>query len=138
MAAHMEGTARGADVAQALNEMAEPQDRQAFHLRRANAMTDVTGFGLAGHIAAICRASRLSAEISADAIPVYSGARDLSDRGVHSSLYHPNVDNAPTRGRSDPLLHDPQACWLLYPQPRQRLRSETWPPKVKNPVLSGI
>jgi len=110
MAAHMEGTARGADVAQALNEMAEPQDRQAFHLRRANAMTDVTGFGLAGHIAAICRASRLSAEISADAIPVYSGARDLSDRGVHSSLYHPNVDNAPTRGRSDPLLHDPQTA----------------------------
>jgi selenide,water dikinase len=110
MAAHMEGAAAGADVTQALDEMAEPQDRQAFHLRRANAMTDVTGFGLAGHIAAICRASHLSAEIFTDAVPTYSGARDLSDRGVQSSLFQPNVDNAPTRGRRDPLVYDPQTA----------------------------
>ncbi|HDY95689.1 hypothetical protein LCGC14_0454890 [marine sediment metagenome] len=110
MAAHMEGSARGADVAQVLAEMTQLQDRQAFHLRHAHSMTDVTGFGLAGHIAAICRASHLSAEILADAVPVYAGARALSERGVQSSLFQPNIENAPTLGRQDPLFHDPQTA----------------------------
>jgi len=34
------------------------------------AATDITGFGLLGHLASMCRASGVSAEISADEVPV--------------------------------------------------------------------
>jgi len=37
-----------------------------------HAMTDVTGFGLLGHLLEICRGSKLRAEIAFDAVPVLS------------------------------------------------------------------
>ncbi len=36
------------------------------------AATDVTGFGLLGHLASLCRASEVSAEINAEAVPAIS------------------------------------------------------------------
>jgi selenide, water dikinase len=110
MAAHMEGSAKGRDVAAALAIMEKPQARQAALLRDAHAMTDVTGFGLAGHITAICQASGLRAEITAADVPLFDGARALSDGGAASSLLTANVVNAPTDGISDLLLHDPQTA----------------------------
>lgn len=110
MAAHMDGTAQGRDVANALDQMQQPQSRQSDILRNAHAMTDVTGFGLAGHIQAICAASGLRAEITQSAVPVYQGARALSQNGTASSLLSANIANAPTSGITDPLLHDPQTA----------------------------
>lgn len=110
MAAHMEGTAKGRDIAKALAVMEEPQAVHARILKDANAMTDVTGFGLAGHIQAICAASGLRAEITMADVPIYDGARALSDSGVASSLFAANRANAPTEGIGDPLLHDPQTA----------------------------
>ncbi len=46
-----------------------------------HAMTDVTGFGLLGHLLEICRGSRLAAEISFGQIPVLSAARHLLELG---------------------------------------------------------
>jgi selenide, water dikinase len=43
----------------------------------ASAMTDVTGFGLLGHLHELCLASGVSAEISAAAIPAIDGVLDL-------------------------------------------------------------
>jgi selenide,water dikinase len=43
----------------------------------ASAMTDVTGFGLLGHLHGLCLASGVSAEISASAVPAIDGAREL-------------------------------------------------------------
>jgi len=48
----------------------------------ANAATDVTGFGLLGHLMNLAAASKLSAEIRADAIPSLDFARRLADAGV--------------------------------------------------------
>ncbi len=110
MAAHMEGTAKGRDVAQTLAMMQMPQSRQAVILQDAHAMTDVTGFGLAGHVRAICKASGLNAQIIQADVPIYSGARALSEAGVASSLLQANIENAPTQGIADPLLHDPQTA----------------------------
>ena len=110
MAAHMDGTAQGRDVANALEHMQQPQSRQADILRDAHAMTDVTGFGLAGHIQAICAASGLRAEVMQSAVPMYQGARALSQGGTGSSLLSANIANAPTTGITDPLLHDPQTA----------------------------
>ncbi|SDF04810.1 selenide, water dikinase SelD [Sulfitobacter delicatus] len=125
LAGHMAGDAPGRVVAEALRVMATPQAREAEILAGANAMTDVTGFGLAGHVQAICRASGVAAELWADAIPLYPGAQALSDQRVASSLLPVNQADAPisAAGPVSPLLHDPQTAGGLLaalPEPAAR------------------
>jgi selenide,water dikinase len=47
-----------------------------------HALTDVTGFGLAGHLLEICRGSKLSAEVSFEDLPVIAEALDWAKQGV--------------------------------------------------------
>jgi selenide, water dikinase len=47
-----------------------------------HALTDVTGFGLAGHLLEICRGSRLAAEVSFDALPLIAEAVQWVRQGV--------------------------------------------------------
>ena len=47
----------------------------------AHALTDVTGFGLLGHLHELCEASGLAAEVEADAVPALLGALDLAASG---------------------------------------------------------
>jgi selenide,water dikinase len=47
-----------------------------------HALTDITGFGLAGHLLEICRGSRLAAEIELDALPVIGAALEWVKKGV--------------------------------------------------------
>src|SRR5688500_15954199 len=47
-----------------------------------HALTDVTGFGLAGHLLEICRGSKLSAQVDFAAIPVIAEALDWVKQGV--------------------------------------------------------
>jgi selenide,water dikinase len=46
-----------------------------------SAATDVTGFGLLGHLLRICDASKVGAEITYDALPVLPHVRNLAGRG---------------------------------------------------------
>lgn len=57
-----------------LNAVASQKARAAG----ASAMTDVTGFGLLGHLHEICLGSGLAAEIEAAAVPTLAGAIELS------------------------------------------------------------
>ena len=47
-----------------------------------HALTDVTGFGLAGHLLEICRGSKLEAEVQFDALPVIEEALEWVKQGV--------------------------------------------------------
>ena len=47
-----------------------------------HALTDVTGFGLAGHLLEICRGSGLAAEVELDALPVMDAALEWLKQGV--------------------------------------------------------
>jgi selenide,water dikinase len=47
-----------------------------------HALTDITGFGLAGHLLEILRGSRLAAEVSFEALPVIPEALDWVKQGV--------------------------------------------------------
>jgi selenide,water dikinase len=47
----------------------------------AHALTDVTGFGLLGHLREICEASGVGAEIAAAAVPALPGALELAASG---------------------------------------------------------
>ncbi len=51
-------------------------------LNGVHALTDVTGFGLLGHLLEICRGSELGAEIGFDRMPVLSEALPLAQQGI--------------------------------------------------------
>ena len=48
----------------------------------ATAATDVTGFGMLGHLSNILRSSGVGALLDADSVPILAGARELAERGV--------------------------------------------------------
>lgn len=110
LAGHMAGSAPARVVADLLATMGQPQDAAARVLAKAHAMTDVTGFGLLGHVQAICAASGLRAIVRSGDVPVYEGARALSEAGVHSSLLAANRADVAIVGADDPLLCDPQTA----------------------------
>ena len=51
-------------------------------LPEVHALTDITGFGLAGHLLEICRGSKLSAELRFDDLPLIAEAREWARQGV--------------------------------------------------------
>ena len=111
MAAEMAGQARGAWVIDCINWMKQDQAKAAKILARAHAMTDVTGFGLAGHLRGICTASGTGAVLELDQIPLIDGAQELCAAGVRSSLFADNKAGAGgIIGPKFDLLFDPQTA----------------------------
>ena len=115
LAGHMRGLARGDDVRQALGIMQRPLAATSRILTPvARAMTDVTGFGLAGHLMSILEASGVAAEISLSAVPLMTGAERLAGQGVRSSIWQSNssLDGRITRpiSAASDLLYDPQTA----------------------------
>lgn len=93
LAAHALGQAEGRWVAAALASMVQSSQQAARCLRDhgATACTDVTGFGLLGHLLEMARPAGVDAEIALDALPALSGAADTLAAGVHSSLHPANL-----------------------------------------------
>jgi selenide, water dikinase len=61
----------------------------------ATAMTDVTGFGLLGHLHEICEASGVAARVDADAVPAIEGALSLAeDESCHAGGSRRNAEYA--------------------------------------------
>jgi selenide,water dikinase len=114
LAAEMRGLARGTDVAACWAAMVQPQGGAAAILAGAHAMTDVTGFGLAGHLANLCAASGTGARLDLGALPFMDGALALAEAGVRSTLWPANRDGAGpvfgATGARGALLFDPQTC----------------------------
>jgi selenide, water dikinase len=112
MAAEMAGAANGCDVMRAVAQMSRSQGSAASVLSGAHAMTDVTGFGLVGHLQGLCEASQLAADLIWSAVPLMQGAGDLARAGIRSSLYPENRALAPdlcAEGAQE-LLFDPQTA----------------------------
>jgi selenide,water dikinase len=67
-------------IARAVATMTELNDvgARAAVDAEASAMTDVTGFGLLGHLHELCEASGVAALVEADAVPVIDGAGELA------------------------------------------------------------
>ena len=136
LAGEMQIRADGRDIAALLATMARPQaDAAALLAPVAHAMSDVTGFGLAGHLMAICRASGTGAALDLSALPLYPGALALARAGHRSTIWPANRAAAPviSMGESaDParlaLLHDPQTAGGLLaavpPEEAERLVAE--------------
>jgi selenide,water dikinase len=119
-AADMRAKARGDWIDAALATMLISSRTAAETLRRhgVTACTDVTGFGLVGHLLEMLRASSVDAELSLQAIPALDGALDLLRRGIASSLAPNNlalssavdIDGTPATDPRIALLYDPQTA----------------------------
>jgi selenide,water dikinase len=118
LAADMQGLARGDWWARACAQMLRANAAAAGVARAvgASACTDVSGFGLAGHLGEMLRASGCAAAIRAPALPALPGALDLLSRGLRSSFHAQNAEARRTlavdAARIDPprieLCFDPQ------------------------------
>lgn len=72
------------DLRRAINAMTT-LNRDASHAMResgAHAATDITGFGLAGHLVEMAQASRVGIELQLSQIPVHRGALEILKRGI--------------------------------------------------------
>lgn len=112
MAAEMAGRARGEWVEAALSRMCQSQGPAARLLAEAHAMTDVTGFGLLGHLRNICRASGVGARLDLSEIRLMPGALTLSEQGIRSTIYPDNRAALPDLPKTpvNDLLFDPQTA----------------------------
>ena len=86
---------------------------EAAALEGVTAMTDVTGFGLLGHLTEICEGSQLNAEIHFEQVPVIPEALDYLAQGAIPGGTLRNFDSyghkiGPLTEQQQHLLCDPQ------------------------------
>jgi selenide,water dikinase len=121
-AALLEATARS------MTELNGPAAEEAVKAG-VRAATDVTGFGLLGHLAEMAVQSRVTAEIWAEEVPLFKGVLDLARKGVISGAVERNreyamrfVTKADDVGEEwEAILLDPQTSGgLLLAVPRAR------------------
>ena len=91
-AAAMQGCCPGLWIDAALTSMLRTQGELWPLLAQpeVHAATDVTGFGLLGHLAEMLRGETLRAVLSAASIPCLPGSLALAEQGIKSSLFDEN------------------------------------------------
>lgn len=117
-AADMRHRARGRWIASAVVSMLQSNRDAARALlaHSVTACTDVTGFGLLGHLVEMLKASNVDAEIELETLPILDGAEQTVRAGILSSLQPQNVRLRrvvvnPPDATAEPrfaLLFDPQ------------------------------
>ena len=117
-AADMRGKARGAWIAAALDMMQQSNQAAARCLHRwgASACTDVTGFGLLGHLVEMVRASDVDVALELRTIPLLPGALDTVAAGIMSSLQPQNLRLRRAVRNLDEASGDPRWPLLFDPQ----------------------
>ncbi len=117
-AADMRHKARGAWITAALDVMQQSNHAGALclHRRGASACTDVTGFGLLGHLVEMIRASEVDVEIDLGAIPFLAGALDTVAAGITSSLHPQNLRLRRAVRDHEKAAWDPRWPLLFDPQ----------------------
>ncbi len=81
-----------------------------------NAATDITGFGLMGHLKSMVKGSGVAAEVNLAAIPVLAGTRELLDNGVAPGGTHRNLSSVQDVVTWDPTLTDEDRLLLCDAQ----------------------
>jgi selenide,water dikinase len=130
LAADMRGKAKARWVMAAIAHMTASNGRAAEILRQygVHAATDITGFGLLGHLVEMVRASNVDVTLAIGRVPLLDGAQETVARGIFSSLQPQNVRlrrairqvETVARHPLYPLLFDPQtAGGLLAAVPLQ-------------------
>ncbi|WP_240687422.1 selenide, water dikinase SelD [Alcanivorax sp. 24] len=92
LAAWMRNVHRGPDLDATLATMLQSNGpaRAALSSLPLPACTDITGFGLLGHLLELCQDSQVSARISLDTLPILPGTLEHIRQGIHSTLRDSN------------------------------------------------
>ena len=116
LAAEMRGRAKARYVQRAIETMLQPAAAAAAILatHSATACTDVTGFGLLGHLLEMLAASSADARLDPSGIPALDGALDLIASGIASSLHVGNLSALAALAEVEPSA--PLAALLIDPQ----------------------
>lgn len=119
-AAHAQLKARGRWIDAALQSMQVSNRNAVACLKQygATACTDLTGFGLLGHLVEMTRPSGVDAQLDLDALPLLDGAAQTVAAGILSSLQPANVrlrravrnQEAALSHPNYPLIFDPQTA----------------------------
>ena len=117
-AAHMHRQAKGRWIDAAIQLMLQSSRDAATCLKRhgATACTDVTGFGLLGHLVEMARASMVDVDLELDAVPLMEGALETATRGFLSSLQPQNVRLRRVVRNHDAVRHQPRYPLIFDPQ----------------------
>ena len=117
-AAHARYAAKGRWIDAALQSMVLSNQTGADILRThgATACTDLTGFGLLGHLVEMTRPSGVDAELQLSALPLLDGAVDCVKAGIVSSLQPANVRLRRALRNADEFVGDPRYPLLFDPQ----------------------
>jgi len=134
-------TSRGshAEIQGAIRGMRQT-NRQAMAELRAlgesvHAVTDVTGFGLAGHSWEIAERSGVVVQVRADALPLYEGARRLAREGHRTGADSKNRDYVK---RLDSVVEDWLLALTLDPQTSGGLLATVDEASVRQITSSGL
>ncbi len=119
-AAHNRGEAKGRWIDAALRSMvlSNREGAQVLRAHGATACTDLTGFGLLGHLVEMTKPSGVDAVLHLSALPLLDGALECVAAGIVSSLQPANVRlRRALRNQAEfaddtryPLLFDPQTA----------------------------
>jgi selenide,water dikinase len=96
-----------------------------FNRAGVHACTDVTGFGLAGHLLEMLDASQATAVVCAKDVPLYDGFHEVVAAGIVSTLHR---DNAKVGCRVGTTAAAP--AWLFDPQTSGGLLAGVKPERV--------
>jgi selenide, water dikinase len=134
LAAHMRGRAKARWVMAAIRHMVQ-SNRVAANILRAHdatAATDITGFGLLGHLVEMIKAGNVDATLWLHRVPLLDGLAETMAAGIFSSLQPQNVRlrrairnlEAVADHPLYPVLFDPQtAGGLLASIPAERAQA---------------
>ena len=117
-AAHARHAAKGRWIDAALKSMVVSNQAGAQILRAhgATACTDLTGFGLLGHLVEMTRPSGVDAELQLSALPLLDGAVECVQAGIVSSLQPANVRLRRALRNAEDFVKDPRYPLLFDPQ----------------------
>lgn len=117
-AAHPRLEAKGRWIDSALASMLVSNQKAArcIHEHGAQACTDVTGFGLLGHLVEMTRPSGVDAELGLSAIPVLPGAEETAASGILSSLQPANVRLRRAIRNQEEVVNHPRYPLAFDPQ----------------------
>ncbi len=113
----MQAQTKGVHVDAAVQQMVQSNAAAAsiFKQHNMSVCTDITGFGLLGHLQSLAVREHVSLELTVSQVPLLEGVQELADQGVQSSLSAANrliLEQIPSSGdlsnSQQIILTDPQ------------------------------
>ncbi len=112
---------------------------KSFEEIEVNSVTDITGFGLLGHVLEMAKASNVEIEIDTNEVPIIEGAIDMANMGIIPAGMYRNkeyiskdveLNNIETA--MEDILYDPQTSGGLLISVKEELAVELVDSMIKN------